>query len=279
MKLTTIARAGMLVYLLMLQGCGKTESVDSPAANPATVVPGTTSPSSSVPVTKGVEPKVEAPKTPREVASSFLKSLNDGSPSAALMSDGFKSIVAPPVFESDKVKGYSEDVLNRWLEKFAKANFEIKKDQASLGYFRGDGTIDGKPTGFLLGVKGDRVAWFNAIPGTIFEGELPPDQVGITVAAFAEALLANEWNLVEALFTDRFKAEIAPPFASDAGAKYNRGMFQNKLKLWKGEAQTFELTTSKNEGTIVLPGATPKKLQLQLSQSADQWLIDRCEVK
>src|SRR5688572_26533334 len=99
---TRIVPAGLLVVAALVVGCSRPQPPAVAGAKPGE------------PAAAG-DPKADA----GAFATSFLKAVNDGTATPAMLTPEFKKVIAEPVFGDDQAKGYSDDAAEQWLKKHA----------------------------------------------------------------------------------------------------------------------------------------------------------------
>ena len=222
-------------------------------------------------------------------AGDFLKAVNDGTATPAMLTPQFKRVVAEPVFESDRAVGHSEHSADAWLGQWkgklagaaAGPSFPGSETEA-VGFAGVAGTDPAKRMRFALRVVnagGWKVDWFVVTPdagGKVMS--LTPGPAGFAAVAFLDALMARDDRLAEALMTSALKARIAPPFDSDKAIGFNRGILSNRLADVRGPATGYAITSSDNQSVsaeLTFAGSSkPVTLKFAPGERPWDWRVD-----
>lgn len=225
----------------------------------------------------------------------FLRDLNEGTATSAMLTPQFKKVIAEPVFEADRAIGYSDDGAAAWL-----ARFKGKMGTATITPHVAGTTSDAPGfTGTAAGGSplrsryelrivnpgdGWRADWFVVGPdgGATSQNFSPGGPAGFAGMAFLEAVIAKDAALAEGLMTPALKARLAPPFDSDKARGYNRGILAAKLAELRGSSTGYAV--ERVDGTTVsaaLTGSEKKAVTLSFAKGDRpwDWLVDRIEVR
>jgi hypothetical protein len=225
-------------------------------------------------------------------AGQFLKAVNDGTATPAMLTQQFKKVIAEPVFESDRAAGYSEIGAASWLAQFkgklpgaVVGPAVVGTDPNAPGYCV---LIDASPKiTFPLRVVpatgGWQADWFGVSSGVAPQSVLSGGPAGFSAIAFLGAVAAKDDRLAEVLMTPVLKARLAPPFDSDKARGYNRGILSGKLSDLRGSATGF--TLDRVDGSAVTAtfaaGGAKKSVTLKFIKGERpwDWLVDDIQTK
>jgi hypothetical protein len=253
----------------------------------------------------GQNPQAGRPQ-PVEFLGGFVKALSERKVSPDSFTAVFKEKLARPKYmnEQHEKLGYDPDKFNRFLEKAAAGGFDgVEAIPSATGtYFASMGKKAGKAENCVIRLvptddaAGWRVDWLHrsATVAPVFRDDgLTPLQMDARIAAiaFLSTTLDGQFDLAEALMTNRFKTDLAFS-TTDSNKKlgYDSALLQNvKLREWKGNSVEFTITKQEiAEGKpAVIAGEridagmlNRKPFTLTLTKEANgQWLVDKFESK
>jgi hypothetical protein len=278
----TPARIVALLALAVFVGCSK-------PPRPKATSNAQTPPDQSQPA----GPMLAIPTTPSADATAFtntfLKAVNDGTATPAMLTPEFKKGIAEPVFADDAAKGYSDDATAEWLARWkgqvpgAAFRFSGSNEPGDVALVTGDGIHDRKYvfTLRLVRVGGEwKADWFFPAAGVAEVGQsLIPSRNdgGFAAVAFLQALLGKGDRLAEGLMTPAYKARLAPPFGSDKRG-YNRGLLDSKLTELRSGFTGYTVSQVK-DGTVTgdltgSDGRKPFTMKLVKGSRPWDWLVD-----
>lgn len=281
------SRFALWVGLLAAVGCTK------PSPNPPIPEPPVKTAVDITPPRTGVgadtTPSHAAPAVdPAAFAKDFLKAVHEGSATAAGLTPAFKTVIAPPAFDADAARGYSDAVADSWLKQY-----QGKLTAPSVYPFGGDANTQ-LFTAFLPGEKPRHVAlrltkadggwladWF-------FPAEVEPtvpksgDAAAFAAVAFLDALLSGHGHVAAGLMAADAKARLAPPFGGQK-QPYNAGILDQKLATYRGSFTSFSVAKAEG-GTVageLTGGPAAKKpftLRLAAGGRPGEWLVDDVKI-
>jgi hypothetical protein len=227
-------------------------------------------------------------------AGQFLKAVNDGTATPAMLTPQFKKVIAEPMFESDKAVGYSEVGAESWLARLkgklpgVRPTAEvIGTGGEALGYAGGFGG-PGQWTAYALRVASAggvyQADWLGVAPVEGWHNAFTPGgPAGFPAAAFLQSVVAGDDRLAAGLMSSAMKARMAPPFESDKALGFNRGLLAGKLADLRGTAKRYKLSVVNGaEATAELIADTgPKPLALKFVKGERpwDWLVDDIQTK
>lgn len=266
----TPTRIVALLAAALLVGCSKPPRPQGAAADQPAAAPTPTG-----------DPKADA----EAFAKLFLKAVNDGTATPAMLTPEFKKVIAEPVFPSDEPQGYSDDAAEQWLLRFKGAVPNPLTGAAGTGDAVVITGAAGAPPRHLAlrAVRaggGWRADWFYPAPVGSAASSVPGGGAAFpafAAAAFLDALLAKDDRLAEGLLTQRYKAALAPPLPSDKRG-YNRGLLGGKLAGFRGDVTGYRVTRVEGEtvaGELTKGDAKkPFTLKLVKGDRPWDWLVD-----
>jgi hypothetical protein len=304
MTLTRIAHPGLLAGLFLLAvggattavGCKKPSARSKPSgatdSEPATLaVPGAVTPPQAATGTP-TSPISDA-RTAQAFAGQFLRAVNDGTATAAMLTPQFKKIIAEPVFESDRALGYSDAGAASWLSSL-KGQLPgpvigpgIGADPKAQGFVGWN--LDGNPTSWYVirivpAGNGWQADWLSVLPASVLYDAREKDGLaGIAGAAFLQAMIGKDDRLASGLMSPALKARLAPPFDSDKTRGFNRGILSGKLADLRGGATEARVTsaTGNTVTATLIAGGSSRSVALKFVEGERpwDWLVDDIEVK
>lgn len=235
------------------------------------------------------------PRAAELFAINFLKALNEGTATPAMLTPQFKRVIAEPVFTADRAAGYSDDGAAAWLAQFKgrMAGATITPHVAGTGPdapgFTGT-AAGGSPLRSRYAMRlvnpgdGWKADWLIVGPdgGSSPQNFSPGGPAGFAGLGFLIALTAKEHNLAEALMTPGLKARMAPPLDSDQARGYNRGLLMTKLAHLRDGATGVAIDRSEGQTvTGTLTNGVRRVLTLKFARGERpwDWLVDDIEVK
>jgi hypothetical protein len=268
--------------LLVLPACAP------PRAKP----PATTNNPNPPPAIVAEATVLKSPKTTssvKEVADQFLSSLSKGEAKTSLLTDDFKKRIALPRNDEEKKLGYSDSVVQSWLDKDKGLTF---KKEAESSLQSNDYTVIGSVTGGskpeffvlryrMLPGKTPEVNWFHR--STVRSSDrtnAQPASPDLEAARdFLEVACGGEPVLTASLLSPDFKAKLAPPFDSEKGIGYNPSLLNLKMKSW--QATSFKLVPGEVGNFTGELTQVDKKVSfsLKVGNFAGTWLVENYEVK
>ncbi|QEL14703.1 hypothetical protein [Limnoglobus roseus] len=244
---------------------------DAPSFAPAAV---------TIPGTAGVDAAT--------FANTFLKSVHEGTATAAQLTPQFKKVIAEPVFEADHALGYSDAAADNWLKQY-----QGKLTAPSVYDFGSDANAH-LFTGFLPGEKPRfltlrlakaenswRVDWF--FPAEVGSAAIPKsgDAPTFAATAFLESLLGHNSPLAAGVMAPDAKKRLAPAFSSEK-RPFNAGILDTKLTVYRGNFTGFTLAKVENgtaTGELTGPGTKkPFTLKLVPGERSFDSLVDDVKV-
>lgn len=272
---------GMVAFV----GCSKTAS--NPPAADSGQTSGKTTPTGGAPVVGSVaEPTNLSGLEASQLAKKFLNAVQDGTATADQMTPSFKKIIAEPVFETDRARGYSDSVAENWLKQFQGklGSYAISSPTIhEAAYYTG--TVSGaKPQQLLLRVKkaesGWLVDWFSVVEATPVQVPGEPTAQTFASMAFLHALIGHKDELAAGTMSTAYKKSIAPAIGSET-KPYNAGTLKTKLNGIRANFTGFKLIKTEG-GTVtgqLLNAETSKSFTLKLVMGEqNEWLVDEVRV-
>jgi hypothetical protein len=278
---------------LALAGCGG----DKPAPTTPekkTDGGGASSATPALPAVTPLPPSGPADDATTKVASDFLRTVGDGTVTAATMTPAFLKVIGKPLaFETDQAKGYNPDLAEQWVKRVGGGlTFGLPSGTAGggaaavSGSYRGPNR-EGRYLIRLVQEGGWKVDWFQlssapASPSPTASGDAVFQQ--FAAAAFLD-VLADKGNkqddrvpLLANLLSPELRKEWATPFASDtkSGYDYNPGQIALKFaEIGAVDAYTAGAVadlTVKGELTKAA-GKKPFTLKLAKGTGPGQWVV------
>ncbi len=226
----------------------------------------------------------------------FLTAVKNSKATADALTPEFKRVIAEPVFDADREKGYSDAAATQWLHNLATSvsNTEARIDfmGSTLAFAVTPGKNGGRAVVRLArNGAGWKVDWFHIATKTLPDVDLSgnEDDAGakFTSTAFVDSLLRRDFAEAESLMTPTSKASLAPPFSSDKARGYSRAILKTKLESFGGNRERWTIIGTAREGaTTKVTGSfqtgemkTPFVLTLAKGTRPGDWLIEKFEVK
>ena len=222
-----------------------------------------------------------------DFVAEFLKAVQAGKASPALLTANFKKAVAPSSTEANRAAGYSDWGAESWL-----AELKTMVGTANVQtYPMGDGATVATAappqpgvgrTVVLLVKEGATVKvdhLYVAPAGS--ESNLGTDTAAAYAAtAFADLVLTRQPRLAERLLTSGVKAKLAPPFDDgDKAQGFNRGILGIKLSNFAGGSTRPKVVSASSPamlatGELLGPGSEVRKFTLKLAAVGQSVLVD-----
>jgi hypothetical protein len=262
------------IAILLVVGCTK------PSAPPATGVGGAPA------VTLETPPKTDTGPKAGRFANDFLSALHDGKATAGQLTPTFKKVIAEPVFDADRVHGYSDSAAENWLKQF-----QGKLGGFSLSSPRIDavalytGTVKAeKPLHLLLRLVRHENRWtvdWLSLSEVAIDTATAVTPQSFAASAYLQALLGHRYDLAAGAMTTGLKKSLAPALGSESRL-YNAGILKTKLDGYRGPATGYALAQAE-DGTasgelIHAAGKKPFALKLVAGERPNEWLVDEIKV-
>ena len=280
----TIRLSVALILLLVSLGCGKKDA--APATKESKPKDSSGTPTLPTSLANTGASSAAALKA----ATEFVKSVQDGKATSALLTPELKRLIAPPELDADKAVGFSEHNIQSWLisAKAIVSTGDAKTDFATSDY--AIVSMAGKPGTSRLRMLRRENTWLvdmallnNMTPNfPMPSGDAAGPAFG--ALAFASALQGGNLNQVEWHLSKAVKAKIAPPlFDSDK----DRGYSQSKLKsalndLFGFPVEIAKFAVSGTSASFEVKGTGPKKMiefKLVPGSTPGEFLIDDLQQK
>lgn len=271
----TIRLSVALLLLLGTIGCGKKDSTQ--ASNPK---------DSTVPTAPSGESSAASLS-----AAKFVKAVQDGKATSAMLTPAFKKVIAPPELESDKAAGYSESGVRTWLsglkEQSGDKDMVLKHSTSDLAIAKShySGAAQDGPANTYLWLVRSGSSWLiqDVVIDYVFSEFAIPDgeQAATQFAAwsFADAVAKKNISKAEARMTKALKAKLAPPlFDSDKEQGYSSTKLKSALEdLFPGVRRVVKIESSLLAGKFFLTVDGSKTIGFKLTPG--EFLIDELQQK
>ena len=276
-----------LILLSVSLGCGKKDAAPTTKDSKPKDLTGTP----SLPTT--ARNTGESSAAALKAATEFVKAVQEGKATSAMLTTAFKKVIAPPELDADKAAGYSEHGVRAWLDP-AKAGADadgLKVDIATADYAVLS-TAAGKPNRMFLRLAKTGGVWIvehvrfkaKSTVGIASVGNTPA--ATLATAFFIEAALADNKAEMEAILTKAAKGKIAPPlFDGDKPQGYSRSKLNSALSELVPPGIVFEGLAQEQAGlkaaVTFAVGGKNRVLELKLVPGATpgEFLIDDVQQK
>lgn len=269
-----LLRVATVLGLAFVSGCSKPVPAPPPAPR------GANSPAAA-------KPKAEPGPETATFAKDFLAAVNEGKATAAHLTAEFKKVIAEPVFDADRARGYSDAAAENWLKQFQGklAGYSLASPRIDVvALFTGEINAE-KPLRILLRLVRHEsrwcVDWFSLTevnPVAASEALTPQSFAAL---AFLHGLLGHRYDLAAGAMTTALKKSLAPALGSEA-RPFNAGILKTKLDGFRGAATSIHLKNAEGgtaSGELILAnGKKPFSLKLVAGERPDEWFVDEIKV-